>query len=520
MKVQAQVTRPDVGFDAIELEILWKRLIGIVDEAAAAFVRTCFSTLVRDANDFAVVLTDAQGRALAQSSISLPGFIACAPAAVRHFLDKFPAETMQPGDVYITNDPWKATGHIHDVTTATPIFHRGSLVAFAAAVSHLPDIGGRLRSNSCREIYEEGLQIPLMKLVDRGQVNQGLVEIIKQNIRVPEQGLGDIWAQVSAGRMMAVRLQGLLGTVDLDSLGAAIRARSESAMRDAIRRLPIGTYTSVVEHDGVEDTIRIHCTVTVEDDRIDVDYAGTSPQIARSLNTPPIFVRSYTAYGLKALLCADVPNNDGSLVPLTTRAPLGCLLNPVFPAATGGRAAIGHLLPGAIFQALAGVLPDRVWAPGSPNSSVTMSGQYRGKRYATVSFITAGQGATARRAGYSALAFPANPGNTPVEVIESQMPIRVLRRALRTGSGGVGRHNGGDGLTFEYQVLDDAPDVIASFLMTKMKSAPQGVEGGGAGQAGRLLVNGEPIDPTEPRILKAGDCVLLETAGGGAYGQA
>jgi N-methylhydantoinase B len=520
MTALANNARAKDEFDAIELEILWKRLIGIVDEAAAAFVRTCFSTLVRDANDFAVVLTDASGRALAQSSISLPGFIACAPAAVRHFLQKFPAATMHPGDVYITNDPWKATGHIHDVTTATPIFHRNKLVAFAAAVSHLPDIGGRLRSNSCREIYEEGLQIPLMKLVDAGQVNQGLVEIIRQNIRVPEQGLGDIWAQVAAGRMMVARLQGLLDTVDLDSLGTAIRARSETAMREAIRRLPDGTYRSVVEHDGVEDTVRIALALTVNGDRIDADYEGTSPQIARSLNTPQIFVRSYTAFGLKALLCPDVPNNDGSLAPLTTRAPLGCLLNPVFPAATGGRAAIGHLLPGAVFQALADVLPERVWAPGSPNSSITMSGEYRGKRYAGVSFITAGQGANARRDGYSALAFPANPGNTPVEVLESQMPIRVLRRGLRAGSGGTGRHNGGDGISFEYEILKDAPDVIASFLMTKMKSAPQGAEGGGPGKACRLLVNGEAIDPTEPRILRAGDRVVVETAGGGAYGKA
>ncbi|MDQ2705114.1 MAG: hydantoinase B/oxoprolinase family protein, partial [Pseudomonadota bacterium] len=204
------------GYDPIELEILWKRLISVVDEASAAFVRTCFSTLVRDGNDFAIVLTDAQGRSLAQSTMSLPGFIGCLPATVRHFIERFPVETIKPGDVFITNDPWKGSGHVHDVTTATPIFHKDRLVAFAAVVSHLPDIGGRLRSNSSREIYEEGLQIPIMKLLDGGQPNEILIEIIQQNIRVPEQGLGDIWAQVSGCRTMGERLQGLLEATNLD----------------------------------------------------------------------------------------------------------------------------------------------------------------------------------------------------------------------------------------------------------------------------------------------------------------
>ncbi|GAA4322324.1 hydantoinase B/oxoprolinase family protein [Pigmentiphaga soli] len=505
-------------FDAVELEILWKRLISVVDEAAAAFVRTCFSTLVRDGNDFAIVLTDAQGRSLAQSAMSLPGFIGCLPATVRHFLDKYPPDTMKPGDVYITNDPWKGSGHVHDVTTVTPIFHRGTLVAFAAVVSHLPDIGGKLRSNSSREIYEEGLQIPLMKLLDAGEPNQVLIEMITQNIRVPEQGMGDIWAQVAACRMMAERLQGPLETVDLEALGAAVRERSERAMRDAIRALPDGVYHSEVQHDGFDEPIRIRCKLTVSGDRIDIDYAGTSPQLPRALNVVPIYVFAYTVYGLKALLCPDIPNNEGSFLPITTTAPPGSLLNPTYPAASGGRSAIGHLLPGAVFKALAEVLPDKVWASGSPNSSMTMSGEYRGKRYAVVNFLNAGQGATARRPGFSALSFPANLGNTPVEAMESLAPIRVLRREIRRGSGGAGRQPGGCGISFEYEILDDAPDVTASFLMTQLKSSPAGLAGGGGGQPGRLLINGQPVDPTEPRVLRAGDRILMETAGGGAYG--
>lgn len=505
-------------FDPIELEILWKRLISVVDEASAAFVRTCFSTLVRDGNDFAIVLTDAEGRSLAQSTMSLPGFIGCLPNTVRHFLKKFPADTMKPGDVYITNDPWKGSGHVHDVTTATPIFHKGTLVGFAAVVSHLPDIGGRLRSNSSREIYEEGLQIPMMKLLDDGRPNDVLIEIITQNIRVPEQGLGDIWAQVAGCRTMGERLQGLLEVVSLTDLGTEVRRRSEQAMREAIRRIPDGTYRSLVRHDGFDEPVEIHCALTVSGDEIDIDFSGTSGQLPYALNVVPIYTFAYTVYGVKALLCPDIPNNEGSFLPIRTSAPEGSLLNPTYPAASGGRSAIGHLLPLAVFKALADVLPDRVWAQGSPNSSLTMSGAYRGKRFAVVNFLNAGQGANARRDGFSAMSFPANLGNTPIEMMESLAPICVRRRALRQGSGGEGRHRGGSGLSFEFEIMSDAPEVMTSFLMTQLKSPTQGLAGGGSGAPGRLLVNGERIDPTMPRVLRAGDRVLMETAGGGGYG--
>lgn len=505
-------------FDPIELEILWKRLISIVDEASAAFVRTCFSTLVRDGNDFAIVLTDTKGRSLAQSTMSLPGFIGCLPNTVRHFLQKYPPETINEGDVFITNDPWKGSGHVHDVTTVTPLFHKAELVGFAAVVSHLPDIGGKLRSNSSREIYEEGLQIPMMKLLDAGRPNNILIEIINQNIRVPEQGMGDIWAQVSGCRTMGERLQSLLEVVSLEDLGAEVRHRSEVAMREAISKIPDGTYYSQVQHDGFDEPITIKCALTVKGDEIEIDYAGTSNQLPYALNVVPIYTFAYTVYGIKAVLCPDIPNNEGSFLPITTRAPEGSLLNPSYPAASGGRSAIGHLLPHAVFQAWSDVMPDRIWASGSPNSSLTMSGEYKSKRFAVVNFLNAGQGANAKRPGFSATSFPANLGNTPVEMMESLAPIRVLRRELRRGSGGNGKHEGGCGLSFEFEIPSDASEVMASFLMTQCKSPTKGMAGGGSGQPGQLLLNGERIDPTMPRVLKAGDRVLMQTAGGGGYG--
>ncbi len=512
------VTTNKSSIDPIELEILWKRLISVVDEASAAFVRTCFSTLVRDGNDFAIVLTDIEGRSLVQSTMSLPGFIGCLPATVRHFLVKYPSNTIKPGDVFITNDPWKGSGHIHDVTTVMPIFRDDCLVAFAAVVSHLPDIGGKLRSNSSREIYEEGLQIPMMKLLDAGQPNTVLIEMISQNIRVPDQGMGDIWAQVSACKMMSNRLQGLLDVIDLQVLGAEVRRCSENAMREAIRTIPDGIYESTVYHDGFDEPIIIKCALDIKGDSIHIDFAGSSSQISRAVNVVPIYTFAYTVYGLKALLCSDIPNNEGCFVPIRTSAPLGSLFNPTYPAASGGRSAIGHLLPAAVFKALADVLPDKVWASGSPNSSMTMSGEWHGKRFAVVNFLNAGQGATARRAGFSALSFPGNLGNTPIEIMESLAPIRVLRREIRRNSGGCGLHNGGDGISFEFELLADVKEISASFLMTQLKSVPTGLAGGGAGRPGRLLINGLQVDPTEPKTLQAGDRILMETAGGGAYG--
>jgi N-methylhydantoinase B len=506
------------SFDPVSLEILWKRLISIVDEASAAFVRTSFSTLVREANDFAVVLTDAEGRSLAQSTMSIPSFIGSLPATVRHFLDRFPVHTLRPGDVLITNDPWMGTGHIHDVNTAMPLFHRGRLRAFAAVVSHLPDIGGRLRNSGIREIYEEGLQIPRLKLMRAGEPDDAVVDLIRQNIRVPEQGLGDIWAQVAAAKMMDERLAPLLDTVDLDALGAEIRKRSERAMRRAIRAVPDGRYESEVEHDGFEERIRIRCRIDVKRDRLSIDYTGSSPQLPRAVNVVPIYTFAYSAFAVKAMLSPDIPNNEGSFLPLSTWAPLGTILNPSYPAASGARGMIGHLLPPAIFAALAPALPEHVMASGSANSSVTMSGGYKGRRFASINFLNAGQGALADRPGNSVLSFPSNLGNTPVEVLESLAPVRVVRRGIRRGSGGVGRQRGGDGLTFEFDVIADQP-IVASFIMTRLKLPPPGLFGGGAGQVGRLLINGHPVDPSDHRLLKFGDRVTMETAGGGGYGR-
>jgi N-methylhydantoinase B len=506
------------AFDPIELEIQWKRLVSMVDEASAAFVRASFSVLVREANDFAVVLTDHAGRSIAQSVLSIPSFIGTLPATVKHFLEKFPARTLEPGDVMITNDPWMGTGHIHDVNVAMPIFHKGRIVAFAAVVSHMPDIGGRIRNAGIRDIYEEGLQIPRLKLIRAGKPDQGLLDMIGQNVRVPEQTLGDIWAQVGACKMLEERLQPLLRDTDLAALGAEIRERSEKAMRRAIRRVPDGVYRAQTQHDGFEEPIVINCTVTIKGDSLAIDYTGSSPQVPRAVNVVPIYTFAYSAFAVKALLSPEVPNNEGSFVPISTSAPEGSIFNPRYPAASGGRGMIGHMMVPAIIMALADVLPDRALAEGSSNSSITVTGQHAGRPYAAVNFMNAGQGATAHRNGFTMLSFPSNLANTPIEVFEQMAPVRVVERAIRRGSGGAGKRRGGDGLRFEIEVVADSP-MMASMIMTRWRTAPQGIFGGKPGAIGGLWLNGKPIDPAEHWVLAKGDRVVMETAGGGGYGK-
>ncbi|HYC13899.1 MAG TPA: hydantoinase B/oxoprolinase family protein, partial [Stellaceae bacterium] len=272
------------SIDPIQLEILWTRLVSAVDEAAATFVRASFSSLVREANDFAVVLTDAEGRSLAQSSKSIPSFIGTLPASIKHFRRKFPPETLREGDVLFTNDPWMGSGHIHDVTLATPIFRGGQLIAFAGITSHMPDIGGRLRSSGIRELYEEGLQIPMLKLREAGVTNDAIVAFIRQNVRVPDATMGDIWGQMAACHKCAERLNELLDETDVDLklVSDEIISRSDAAMRAAIRKIPDGKYRYKIVHDGFEERIIIDSNVTIEGDRIHIDYTGSSPQLPRA----------------------------------------------------------------------------------------------------------------------------------------------------------------------------------------------------------------------------------------------
>jgi len=508
--------------DAVTLEVLWTRVISVVDEAAKAIVRTSFSTLSNEANDFACVLTDAQGRALAQNSGSIPSFIGTLPATVRHFIRELGAESMRPGDVLITNDAWLGTGHMSDVSVLKPIFHRDRLVAFSATTSHMPDIGGRIRAIEAREIFEEGLHIPLARLVRDGRVDDTMVALIRANVRTPDQTMGDIWAQVSANELMERRVRSLMDDYGLDNLtelGDELFSRSERAMREAIRAVPDGTYRYGFRTDGTGAPFEFKIALTVKGDEIVADYAGSSPQQPRAINCVMAYTFAMTAYAVRCVLLPGLPNNEGMYRPVRVEAPEGSILNPRFPAAVVSRATTGHYVPALVLGALHRVIPDRVMAGvGSPLWALSQSSTREdGRPYTTVLFFNGGMGATPIKDGENVLSWPSNISSTPVEVAERQSPLFFHYKRLRPGSGGAGRFRGGLGQDILIESRSARP-IVLSVMAERTKFPAPGLAGGAAGGLGDVRINGTRIDNRKQHVLERGDRVLVSTPGGGGYG--
>ena len=508
--------------DAVTLEIVWTRLISAVDEAAKVIVRTSFSTLSNEANDFACVITDAEGRSLAQNSGSIPSFIGCLPATVRHFLARMGRERMRPGDVLITNNPWDATGHLNDLTLVKPVFRDGRLVAFAASTSHVPDIGGRVRSVEPRELYEEGFHIPLMHLVREGTPDQTLITLIETNVRTPEQTMGDVWAQASALSVIEARLLATMddyGFADLTAFADDLFSRSEAAMRAAIRSVPAGTYRYAMQTDGLDEPFEMRVAVTIDGDKATFDFTGTSPQQPRAINCVWAYTFAMTAYALKCALLPNLPNNEGVLRPIKVIAPEGSLLNPRFPASCGGRAATGHYGPPGIFGALHQAIPEKVVAaPGPPLWVFTLAGLGEdGRPFATVLFYNGGLGGRAAGDGVSTLSWPSNISSTPVEVSEQSRRLLFHSKALKPDSGGDGHARGGLGQAIEIECLS-AHELQALFVTERTRFGAHGLGGGAPGAAGRVAINGQDIDTRRMHLLKRGDRITIETPGGGGYG--
>ncbi len=514
------------AFNAITLQMLWTRLVSIADEAAATLQRTSFSTIVRESNDFACVLTDSRGRSMAQATDSVPSFMGTMPRTIRHFLEEYPAETLEPGDILITNDIWMGTGHLPDISVAKPVFLDGRLVGFAGSVAHSPDIGGKLRSADAKEVFEEGLQIPVMKVVRGGKVDPTFERILRKNVRVPDQVMGDLYAQFTCLHLMEERVLGLMreqGLTVLEPLADEIHARSEAAMRAAIRALPDGTYDYTAVMDGVAEPIELKMKMTVAGDELKIDFAGSAPQVLRGINVCMAYTISYTAFGVKAVLAPEIPNNDGVMRPVTIVAPEGCILNSRPPAAGGARALTGHFLPMMVISALAKAIPERVIATvGSPLWCLNLSGvNGEGRSYANLFFINGGYGAAHDRDGANVLSWPSNISSTPVEMIEQLAPVKVKYRRLRRGTGGAGRHRGGNGQEIFFQLTSPNPTMV-SFLAerTRVEAAPSGVAGGEAGAPGAVLIDGQPADPKTQHVVRPGGTVELRTPGGGGYGPA
>jgi N-methylhydantoinase B len=516
-------------FDPITLEILWRRLISIVDESDAAVARTAFSSLLRDAHDYTCMFTDSRGRELAQGTLATPGQSGAMALGIKKLVQGLPVGSFQPGDVYLTNDPWALAGHLNDVCVLSPIFHRGRLAAFTACILHHSDIGGRVASDN-REVFEEGLFIPLVKLYDAGQLNQGVLDMIRANVRTPEQVNGDIRSQIAANHVCEAQIVRMLeeyGLENLDELGGEIIARSERSIRAAIAKAPAGVYRAegAIEQTQGQPEVHIRCAVTIAGSDITVDLSGSSPQVEWGGNVVYNFTYAYVHMAVKSIFDPEIPNNDGIAAPIRLIAPEGTVVNCRHPAAVAARMQIGHFVTEVIYRALAGALPDRVVAAGggTPATMQMFYGRHGdGRPFHTVLIRGGGLGAGARRDGEGSFIFPANGANTPVEILESDSPLIVERRELLPDSGGPGRQRGALGRREVFRVPDDAyapqPPVAMALQSGRFRLPPEGLFGGKPGARAQFLVNGAPGDPYGLTRLKPGDTVVMDAAGGGGYG--
>ena len=516
---------PSPRFDPVTLEILWSRLISIADESAAALLRTAFSTVVRESNDFTTVLLDADCNCLAENTGGIPSFVGMVPSTVRAMLERIPVERWRPGDCIITNDPWIGSGHLPDVTMASPIFHRGRLVGFSGSIAHLPDIGGSGWACDTSEVFEEGLRLMPVKLIENGAENEIIAEIIRSNVRVPDQVIGDLYAQVAAQRICAKGLQEFLddtGLGDLAELSVELRGRAETAMRKAIAALPDGSWSAVMEADGIDEfETRIECRMTVDGSDLALDFEGTSAQVACGINSVMKYTSAYATYPVKCALDPDSPRNEGSFQPITVRAPEGSILNPTWPAPVAARQLTGHLLYGVIYRCLAQIAPDRVVAEsGSTPSLRSVYGgvDRRGNRFNQALFASGGLGASHRMDGYACTAFPSNTGVGSVEALESVSPLLVRRKELARDSGGAGKFRGGLGQDVEIEVLSDQP-VRLSVMSDRHKHPPRGIAGGGDGSPTRIeFGDGTRPHPKGRTLMEPGERLRLHFPGGGGFG--
>jgi N-methylhydantoinase B len=516
-------------FDPISLEILWRRLVSIVDEADASVARTAFSSLLRDAHDYTCMFTDSRGQELVQGTFCTPGQAGAMALGIKKIIASIPLKDYRPGDVFIVNDPWLLAGHLNDVCVLSPIFFKNRPVAFTACVFHHSDIGGRVSSDN-REVHEEGLFLPLTKLYDAGRLNEEVLNLIRWNVRTPEEVTGDIRSQVAANHVCSLKVVEMLTDENLDGLddlADEIISRTEASMRAAIARIPDGVYpyAGVIEGAGRRNDVGIKLTVTVEGSDITVDFAGTSPQVDWGGNVVYNFTFAYVFMGIKSAFDPDIPINEGAIRPVKMTAPEGCVVNCRFPAAVAARMQIGHFMTEMVFNALSAATPDNVIAGsgGTPaQTNIFYGRRANGKPWHTMIIRGGGLGASRRMDGHHCAIFPANGANTPVEIFESDTPLVVAERSLVADSGGPGRMRGGLGRKMVIRVPageeGPLPPVTVAVQAGRFRYPPAGMFGGLAGAKARFERNSQPADPSGLTLCDRGDTIEFYSAGGGGYG--
>lgn len=512
-----------MSLDRLRLQLLWDRLVAVVEEQAQTLIRTAFSTTVREAGDLSAGVFDTQGRMLAQAVTGTPGHVNAMAASVGAFLRRFPLDALADGDVLLTNDPWEGTGHLNDFTVVTPVFRRDAPVALFAATSHVADVGGLGFSPDGREVFEEGLQIPIMRLFRRGGPDETLVAILRANVRDPDAAIGDLYSLAGCNRAGARRLLETMDEFRLDDLDAAGRLiidNSARAMREEIARVPAGTYRNAMRVDGYDAPVDLVCAVTVGNGRIDVDFAGTSAVSPRGVNVPLTYTQAYASFGVRCVVGGVVPNNAGSLSAVSVSAPPGSILNAPRPAAVSARHAIGQMLPDVVLGALAEALPDRCPAEGASclYLPVLLGRDRAGARFVINPFYTGGTGARPGKDGLSATAFPSGVRNTPVEINETTAPVLMWRKEYAPDSGGAGLHRGGLGQIMEFEHAEGL-SMTASKMFDRIRHPARGRAGGRDGASGAArLDDGAALAGMGRDEIPAGRRFIVETPGGGGLG--
>ena len=517
----------------IRYQVMWDRLTTIVEEQARTLIRTGFSVSTREAGDVSAGVFDLQGRMLAQAVTGTPGHINSMALSVGHFIEKFPIKNMKEGDVFLTNDPWKGTGHLHDIVVVTPTFKNGRVVALFACTTHVVDIGGIGMAPDGKQIYHEGLYIPLMYFFKAGQLNETLIDFVHYNCRESKQVEGDIYALANCNDVGSDRLRAMMVQYkieDLNELAETIIESTRNAMRAAISKLPITTTTNTMKIDGYDEEIVLKAKLSVVNDTIVIDYEGSSPISDFGINVPKCYTDAYTSFGVKCVVAPEVPNNAGSLAHIIVKAPEGCILNAPHPCAVVARSSIGHMLPDVVFGCLHKLLPGRVPAEGTsclwnlrlgaghgittrdPNTKLEDT------TFTAMSFHSGGAGARPNKDGLSATPFPSGVRNVPVEVLEAITPIVIWRKELRQNSGGAGQFRGGLGQRMVVGNREKAEFAIFG-TFDRVKNPARGRDGGKPGATGSLtLTSGKKLKGMGRQVIPMGEELIIEMPGGGGYG--
>ncbi|WP_350334781.1 hydantoinase B/oxoprolinase family protein [Coralliovum pocilloporae] len=510
----------------MRLQVLWNRLLAVVEEQGQALIRAAFSPIVRECGDISAGIFDCDGRMLAQAVTGTPGHINTMAEAVKLLLQQFSLQSMKPGDIYMTNDPWIASGHLNDFLLLMPVFKDKQIVGFTSCTSHLVDLGGQGMGPEGSDIYDEGLCIPPCKLVDQGQINSLLLDIVKANSREPVANEGDIYALIACCETGARRLIDMMGEFRLDDLKPLadyIIQTSLSGTRRAIAEVPNGLYRSSLRIEGYEEPISLHAALTVSDEEIHLSFDGTAPCSAKGINVPINYATAYSVFALRCIIGSDIPNNAGSLEPFKVTAPENCILNAQRPAPVAMRHTIGQLTPDLVYGCLSQALPDHVPAEGAscmydlpvrntPDAS-------RESVFALELVFNGGTGARPSRDGLSATAFPSGVWGSQVETTESAAPVIISRRELRTDSGGAGKFRGGLGQHIEMR-SSNADDILLFLSVERTRFAARGRQGGMSGATGsiRLGEQGRPLPAKGEVRIPAGETLVFETPGGGGFG--